>query len=156
MMAKGIPAGYYRDYAFMQWPAFRPRHWMFLKKAAAAGFKRFDGPLIHASDVDPSTCRNLSGCVKANGLDDIIQVRCKDFFSLQGSALSDRPGLVVLNPPYGRRLKTHNGTDRYLRQVAAKLIHDFKGWSIALLIPGHQMAKRQPIFKIIKLISFFN
>jgi putative N6-adenine-specific DNA methylase len=101
--------------------------------------------LIRASDLDRTACSALSACVAGNGLEDVIQVRHGDFFDLQVKHLQGPPGLVVLNPPYGRRLGAETDIERFYRQIAAKLIRDFKTWQVALLVPGRQLARRLPL-----------
>lgn len=145
LMAKAIPAGYHRSFAFMQWPAFRTRQWQFMKDTAAGGIRQIDRPLIKASDLDRTACSGLSACVAGNGLEDAIEVRHGDFFDLQVKHLEGPPGLVVLNPPYGRRLGAETDIERFYRQIAAKLIRDFKTWQVALLVPGRKLARRLPL-----------
>jgi putative N6-adenine-specific DNA methylase len=142
LIAKSIPPGLHRSFAFMQWPAFRPAQWHHLHKAAASRIKTLDHPIIRASDIDARACSQLAQCVTQNGLDDAIRVETRDFFSLLSNEFADRPGLVVLNPPYGRRLQTEAATADLYRQIAQKLRRDFKGWQTALLVPGRHLADR--------------
>jgi putative N6-adenine-specific DNA methylase len=145
LMAKAIPAGFFRRFAFMQWPAFRERQWQYLKKNAARKIKRMERPLIWASDQDPAACADLSACAATSGLEDAIRVCCMDFFSLQAHRIDGPPGLIVLNPPYGRRLGTDAGVADFYRRIAIKLTHDFKHWRIALLVPGKHLARTLPL-----------
>ena len=145
LMAKAIPPGFSRRFAFMQWPAFRPRHWQYLKKTALHKIRQIERPLIQASDIDQSACDDLSACASRNGLQDALEVRRRDFFSLRPDEIDGRPGLVVLNPPYGRRLGAETGVEAMYRQIAAKLTHDFKNWQIALLVPTQDLARRLPL-----------
>ncbi|RJQ78104.1 MAG: hypothetical protein C4519_12530 [Desulfobacteraceae bacterium] len=133
LMAKQIPPGYRREFAFMQWPSFRPARWQHLKNTAAKQIRPLERPLIHASDIDPEACRRLAGCVRANNLCDAIAVSRADFFALApppGSA-----GLIVLNPPYGRRLPPEQPPETFYGHIAAKLARDFKGWQVAWIVP---------------------
>jgi putative N6-adenine-specific DNA methylase len=145
LMTKAIPAGFHRPFAFMRWPAFRMRQWQYLKQEAARGFRTVERPLIRASDLDQAACTELSHCVTRHGLEDAISVGRKDFFSLAAADTIDPPGLIVLNPPYGRRLGTDAEVSDFYRQIAAKLTHDFKQWHIALLVPGKSLARRLPL-----------
>ena len=104
LMAKHLPPGGHRDFAFMAWPGFRPPHWDFLKRNAAAQVIRLSTPRIMASDNDPHACRALEECVGRHGLADAVCVSCRNFFDIDPRDLTDRPGLIALNPPYGRRL----------------------------------------------------
>jgi putative N6-adenine-specific DNA methylase len=140
LIAKSIPPGLHRRYAFMQWPAFRPAQWNHLCKAAGTRIKTLDHPVIRASDIDGSVCSRLAQCVTQNGLDDAIRVDTKDFFSLLPAEVADGPGLIVLNPPFGRRLLPDTAVADLYRDIALKLRRDFKGWRAALLVPGRHLA----------------
>lgn len=148
LMAKRIPPGYSREFAFMHWPAFRERQWRFLKAGAAGRMRASASPLIRASDIDPGLCRRLSDCVQRNGLMDAVAVRCADFFALSADAAAGpdaRPGLVVLNPPYGRRLRPDQGPRTFYRRIGDKLTRDFKGWQVAWIVPRPELVRGLPI-----------
>ena len=55
-----------------------------------------------------------------------------------------KEGLVVLNPPYGRRLETKTGSEKMFVQILKKLKTDFKGWTIALIAPNNKLVKNVP------------
>ena len=145
LMAKAIPAGYFRQFAFMQWPAFRTRQWQYLKKNAARTIKPIQRPLIRASDLDPTTCSNLSACISDNRLEDAIRVDCKDFFSLRAEDMETPPGLIVLNPPYGRRIGKDIGIEDFYRQIGRRLTRYFRHWHFALLVPDKRLARKLPL-----------
>lgn len=150
LMAKRIPPGYARGFAFMQWPSFRPARWHHLKATAAEKVRRIDRPLIHASDVDPETSDLLADCIRRNGLEDAVTVRRADFFSL--SAPSDASGLIVLNPPYGRRLMPDASAQEFYRSIYSKLSRDFSGWRIAWIVPRPEWVPRKA--RGMKLFNF--
>ena len=140
LMAKSIPPGLHRQFAFMQWPAFRPAQWNHLCKTAESRIKKLDQPMIRASDINGAACAHLTQCVAQNGLDDAIRVDTRDFFSLLPADFSGRPGLIVFNPPFGRRLRPDTEVTDLYRQIARKLRRDFKGWRAALLVPDRELA----------------
>lgn len=145
LWAKQIPPGALRDFAFMQWPAFRERQWRYLKTEALKAVLTCKRPMIFASDVDDDACRQLSRCVARHQLDDAVTVRNCDFFDLQPPLQDGRrlsAGLLVLNPPYGRRLKPGEDPDLLYHRIGIKLTDDFKGWRVALLSPGPNLARR--------------
>jgi putative N6-adenine-specific DNA methylase len=145
MMAKRMPPGFHRCFAFLQWPAFRSRQWDYLKRTAGQAIQQVQHPVIHASDRDEKACDDLKRCASCNGLEDAIQVRSQDFFDLRVNACKMPPGLIVLNPPYGRRLGTQTTPAMFYRKIAAKLTRDFKGWQLAMLIPDRAMARALPL-----------
>ena len=117
LMAKHLPPGGHRDFAFMAWPGFRPPHWDFLKRTADAQAIRLSTPRIMASDTNPLACQALEECVGRHGLADAVCVTCRDFFDIDPRDLTDRPGLIALNPPYGRRLGSRAQHAMLLRNV---------------------------------------
>ncbi len=132
MAAKQIPPGWYRDFAFYRWPAFRPRHWRYLKKQAGCNRLRLKRPLIRASDIDQSLVRHLASCLQLHGLDDAVAVQQADFLQLRPCC---RPGYLVLNPPYGRRLEHQKDPDQFYRHLAKHLLRHWRRWHLALLAP---------------------
>jgi putative N6-adenine-specific DNA methylase len=135
LMAKHLPPGGHRDFAFMAWPGFRPQHWNFLKRNAAAQVIRLSTPRIMASDTNPLACRALEECVGRHGLADAVCVSCRDFFDIDPRDLTDRPGLIALNPPYGRRLGTRSQHAMLLRNVFQVLHERYRGWKAVLIAP---------------------
>ncbi|MGD9367895.1 MAG: RNA methyltransferase [Desulfobacteraceae bacterium] len=142
MMAKKIPPGLFRDFAFMQWPAFRPRQWAYLKKSASEKTKSFPRTVIWASDADGRAVAGLKDCVSDYGFEDAVSVFQADFFRLRPEKISAQKGLVVLNPPYGRRLSAEGDGENAYKEIAAKLKKDFKGWKAALLVPKEGLARQ--------------
>ncbi len=144
MIAAHIPAGWHRTFAFMEWPAFRPRQWAFLKKEAAQHITMIEQPRIFASDKDPDHCKSLARSIEAAGLSGAVNVQCRDFFEIDNHGDQPGTGLVVLNPPYGRRLGTDREAHRRMRAIGTKLIHSFKGWRFALLVPHEHWLQALP------------
>lgn len=140
LMAKAIPPGFYRDFAFMQWPAFRPQQWDHMKKTAGRNIRDLESPLIRASDIDSRAIDALRDGIARNHLDDAIALSDEDFFDLQPQGRPPENGLIVLNPPYGKRLPTRGETEKQYREIAAKLKADFRGWQAALLVPQWEVA----------------
>jgi putative N6-adenine-specific DNA methylase len=141
LMAKQVAPGLLRDFAFMQWPAFRPRQWTHYLKNAGEKRHRLAAPLIWASDSDKAAVTRLQGCVNRNKIEDAVTISHQDFFGLQPHMITHRPGLIVLNPPYGRRLFKQRGLEKRYQDIAAKLKKEFKGWRTALLVPNPGLAK---------------
>jgi len=147
LIAKRIPPGWHREFAFMAWPAFRPKRWEFLKQQCASGFVKPAKPLIFASDTDPAVCRQLEKCISRFALSDAVQVSNSDFFDLDPSDLTDRAGLITINPPYGRRLGNREESEELFLAICQKLRRDYKGWQIILVAPSQKLAKKVP-FKL--------
>ena len=144
MMAKGIPAGWYRDFAFARWPAFRPQRWEHIRREAAAHRRKLQAPMIFASDSDPENCRNLTTMIDACGFQDAVQVSHRDFFAFIPEELTERPGLVILNPPYGLRIGSPKDSDALFRNICRHLKTAYRGWQVALIAPGRHLVRHVP------------
>jgi putative N6-adenine-specific DNA methylase len=146
LLAKQVPPGLMREFAFMDWPAFRPRQWQYFKSQAVDAIKTCSQPMILASDIDGTACQALAGCIAANGLQDAVRVRPADFFQLAPDQIIGEfgPGLVVLNPPYGRRLHPAEGLEHLYRTIGSKLADSFKQWRVAVLVPRPELIANLP------------
>ncbi len=144
LWAKRIPPGWFRNFAFTRWPAFSGPRWAHMRRTAAEGFVALKAPRILASDIDAEACRRLEVCIGASGLADAVAVRCADFFSLEPPTLAVRPGTIVLNPPYGRRLGTPGTGRDLLCRVVERLATHYRGWRFALVAPQNAWAPSLP------------
>jgi putative N6-adenine-specific DNA methylase len=145
LMALGVPPGAFRTFAFMEWPAFKAAHWNHLVKAASEGARQPEKTNIFASDIDPGACEKLIQSLEISHLIGTVQVKTADFFSLSGKDFGPHPGLVVMNPPYGRRLDTPTLAQTGLADIFAKARRDFRGWRLALVSP-YRINRRQADF----------
>lgn len=144
LMAKNIAPGWFREFAYMQWPSFSEKRWEYLKRQAKSRIVNSQTPMIFASDLDNSACRRLDKCVRKNQLTDIISVARKNFFELQPEALTEKKGLVVINPPYGKRLGSLKKSETIFAEIGDRLTQMYKGWKVALIAPDKRWIKRLP------------
>jgi putative N6-adenine-specific DNA methylase len=145
MISSRIPPGWYRSFAFMDWPAFRPCQWAYLRKQEEIDFRSEpDGPLIFASDINPQACAMLVETLETVGLARGVRVKRADFFDLSPKTVSGTAGTVALNPPYGRRIGSLKESDALFHDVCRKLKSDYKGWRLALITPRKHLIKKIP------------
>ncbi|MCU0604991.1 MAG: hypothetical protein MUC33_20285 [Desulfobacterales bacterium] len=135
LMAKNIPPGWFRGFAFTTWPAFRAARWDHIRRQAAEQALQLERPRIVASDIDPEACRRLDECLGRCSLRDAVSMTGRDFFELDPRDVTDRPGLVALNPPYGRRMGSASESRDLLRAVADRLRSRYAGWRFVLVVP---------------------
>jgi len=136
LIAKNIPPGWFREFAFTTWPGFRAQRWEYLRRKAAERFAALRTPRIFASDIDPEACSALEEGLRTRGLSDAVAVACRDFFDLVPQDLTDRPGVVVVNPPYGRRLGRAAESRELIRAVIARFREHYRGWKFILVAPA--------------------
>lgn len=143
LMARNIPPGWFRNFAFMTWPAFRPRHWEFMRQEIEKDFHPLpEQPSILASDMDPVSCQVLADTLRHTGMNGIVSVSRRDFFDLSSDSVPGGPGLLAINPPYGLRIGTRGESDRLFLEICRKLRKDFRGWDLALIVPGRHLLGR--------------
>lgn len=147
LMAKNIPPGWFRQFAFMGWPAFRQTQWEYLKRQCEMHFTSPETQLIFASDKDPSAGRRLKSCLGKHNLLDAVNVAQKNFFHFSPGELTGQKGLIVINPPYGRRMGTCDESEPYFLSICDRLKQAYKGWKLILIAPSKQTAKKVP-FKL--------
>jgi len=144
LMAKRIPAGWFRNFAFMGWPSFRLKRWTYIRRQAESHFVKPEGPLIFASDTDLGACQKLERCVQKHRLSNAVQVSHRDFFSLDVRELSDRVGVICINPPYGRRLGGRSESEKFFHAICDKLKLEYQGWKLVLFAPNKKLAGTVP------------
>ncbi len=149
MRAQNMPAGWLRDFAFFDWPCFRSSQWEYIKRQAQAGLIQIKRPVIFASDKDPLVCQTLQEHVFKMGVNDLIHVDQTDFRDLSLSKMiknapSRTPGVIIMNPPYGRRMGTLKESMQLYADIFKKLKADFRGWRMGLIAPNPRIAHTAP------------
>jgi putative N6-adenine-specific DNA methylase len=145
MMVKHIPPGWFREFAFMGWPGFGAGRWQHLRKSCEAVFATKNAPQIFASDNDEATCAAMRQSVEEYRISDAVQVVCRDFFQLDPEDLTDKKGLVILNPPYGMRLARKANGEDFFAAICSQLKKVYGGWQLALIIPEKHLKNKIPI-----------
>ena len=150
MLSAHIPAGWFRGFAFMGWPCFKPAQWAYIRREAEKKITRISDPVVFASDIGPENCLSLEKIFKDTPLlSETAQVTARDFFSLHPSALNipaakKQNGLIILNPPYGLRLGSKDTAALEIADIGQKLKKDFRGWRLALIVPEARMMTHIP------------
>ena len=136
MLARRIPPGLDRVFAFQQWPWIEAGLWSRMRRDAELEIlDRAPAPII-GTDRD-------EGAIRAAG-ENAERARVRDDVELAVSSVSEAsveagPGWVVTNPPYGVRV----GTSRELRNLYARfgavLRERFSGWKLAFLSADHAL-----------------
>ncbi|MCL1817885.1 MAG: THUMP domain-containing protein [Spirochaetaceae bacterium] len=102
LLSAGIPPGFLREkFGFMGWKTFAPELW---KKVREGELSRGKTPraAITGADSDPAAVEIARGNLQRAGLEKHISVTRGVF---EEAAPPSGPGLIVMNPPYGKRLR---------------------------------------------------
>ena len=142
LMSCQTPPGWCRNFAFMNWPAFKTRQWQHLKKEHSLKITPLTTPMIFASDKDPKACVSLASVVRQFDLATGVVVEAADFFDIVPGHFSRHPGIVTLNPPYGIRLGSITQAHGLYAEMAAKLCKDYRKWRAAIFLPDRRLAAK--------------
>lgn len=143
MIKSNLPPGFFRSFAFETWPGFSQKTFAFNKRQAKEKFVTYSKKEIFASDVDDSALSAMEQNILDPDLQSLIAVSKKDFFSTQLSDISPEISLkgkrvIVLNPPYGKRLGEKNNTKQFYQEIGNKLAADFKGCRLGIILPSRE------------------
>ena len=129
LLARRVPAGYSRRFAFMDWPNFDSRSWDELlahaRKAIAS-----DIPKIFASDRDAGAIQAAQANAERAGVADCIEFSRK---AISAITPPPGPGWVVTNPPYGVRLRKKKDLRDLYAQLGKVLRTRCPGWRVTVL-----------------------
>lgn len=130
MRAAGLPSQWYRThYGFMHWRNFDKDRMMKVRK------ELWDNrtpvvPRIYASDIDRTAVKQTLESLSKVSWQHQVTVKQADFFALEKPA---EPGVIILNPPYGERMRPENIEQLY-RDIGKKLKESYvgsKAWIIS-------------------------
>ncbi|MEW6674179.1 MAG: hypothetical protein AB1427_20995 [Thermodesulfobacteriota bacterium] len=151
-MVLQVPPGWHREFAFMNWPSFQPGRWKHLRQLAEIQFRKIDAPVIFASDRDEEAVAALKETLSRQGLTEVVSAGARNFFDFLPKNLTDLPGLVVLNPPFGRRLGSRQDSDRLFTDVCRWLQTQYRGWKFALIAPRTALIDKVPFKSVVHIL----
>jgi len=126
-------------FPFMLWPSFIEKRFSHMvSNIRCLGSSSKPEIKIITSDIDPKSV----SVAKNNSLrnyGEMINSQVRDFFHYRAEDLTDNT-LIVLNPPYGKRIGGDSPLDFY-RKIGGKLNGDLKNVSVAVIVPGVEFQK---------------
>lgn len=152
MIQARIPPGFYRGFAFESWPGVSHAALAHARKEAGRHVSKVHA--VFAFDKDPKAMEILAANLSCHEFLSQVQTAQLDFFDLTPDRFTSQKGVVMLNPPYGRRLETQGGNTAFYREITRKLASDFKGWRVGLIYPDRQF--RHLNFLDLKPFPFFH
>ena len=144
MITRNIPPGWYREFAFQSWPCFREGALKHIRKTEAAAISEVCEASIFASDSDEKACKAIADQGLSAGFSDMIQVRRADVFDLDPSLAGQKKGLVMVNPPYGRRLGTERQSELFIADLFRMFESRFSGWRVGVISPFEKERVKAP------------
>jgi putative N6-adenine-specific DNA methylase len=146
MQARKIPAGWLREFAFYDWPVFRltRKRWNYIRKGLQQVITDTKASAIFAADIDPAACDALGKNSADSGFSQTIRVSNRDFFNLLPEEFSRTPGLLTLNPPFGRRMGSMGQSNRMFDKLLNQMKTKWRGWKVGLVVPRQSLLKKIP------------
>jgi putative N6-adenine-specific DNA methylase len=151
LLARNIPPGFTRRFAFMDWPHFDSTSWDQLMSDARKAMKS-DIPTIIASDRDEGAIRASKANALRAGVADAIEFSCK---SISAISPPPGPGWVITNPPYGVRLSKTADLRNLYAQMGKTFHASCPGWQVTLLCGNLQLIRSIGL-KIDRELSLIN
>jgi putative N6-adenine-specific DNA methylase len=144
MRALRVPPGLLRDdYLCQRWPDFDLGLWNRVRNELIA--QRAEAPAveIHAGDVDAGLVRAAQAAARRAGVESAVQFAVRRWEDWR--PLGDRPGIIVTNPPYGKRLGQKGELAGFYHDLGVLLRDRFKGWTAWIFCGDLGLARNMPL-----------
>jgi len=148
MMAADIAPGILRErFGFFGWKAFaqdetEQEKWQAIRQQAEdrkqAGLNHV--PVITGSDNSEQLVGIARLNIKAAGLDSVIKVFLRDA-SKDITPYTEKPGLIVTNPPYGKRIGQVQLLRTLYHRFGVQLKTHFDGWTAVIITSEPELAQ---------------
>jgi len=129
LMARKIPPGFRRRFAFMEWPYFDSKVWGDLL-ADAANALVSDVPRIIGSDRDAGAIQAAQANAERAELAGRIEFSCRAISVIDPPF---GPGWVVTNPPYGVRVGKKDDLRNLYAQFGKVMRARCPGWRVTMI-----------------------
>ncbi len=138
LAARGMPVGGQRRYAFQHWADFEPGTWASVAGEIVSRHRPSAGQPIWASDRDSAQILRAKNNAERAGVSDDI-----DFSTNVVSHLKAQTGngLVITNPPYGKRVGDGQ-LDGLYRRFGSQVRERLAGFDLTMVCPDSGLAKR--------------
>ena len=134
LIASRIPPGKFRpSFGFTRWKDFDQTLFNKVKKESEAQIIK-SGTLVTGSDISEIAVKQAQANVRKAGLEGMISIGLSDFKDV-GRAADN--GYLVLNPPYGERLKPAEIESLY-SMIGSTLKHHFAGNKAWIITSGKE------------------
>lgn len=134
MIARKIPPGLNRDFAFLGWPDADVARWKSLVEHARAQVLGRSPVAIAASDRDSGAIEAARSNAQRAGVADDVQLAVQPISG--ASPVGKAPGLVITNPPYGERVSASKDVRNLYAQLGNIARAKFDGWELGMLSPS--------------------
>lgn len=137
LLARRLPPGGSRRFAFQTWPSFDPGTWASVQGEVAATADPDRAVVIEASDRDATAVGITTKNAERAGVADVVSVEQRVVSHLEGRT---GPGWVVTNPPYGKRVGDGDLVPLYKR-FGAVLRERRPEWGLVMVANDRTLAR---------------
>ncbi len=138
LIASGIPPGRFRQfYGFRRWKDYDEDLFDQVKKESESKIL-VSGVRIFGSDISENSVSQAKTNIESAGLSEIISIRLADFRDIKAT---DNDGVIIMNPPYGQRIKISKTDDLY-GMIGTTLKHNFPGYKAFLITSDKESLKQ--------------
>lgn len=138
LMAKGIPPGGRREFAFRHLRNFDSSAWDKIRDVAHKTFSSHDHVDIFGYDCDAQALSMARRNLQHSGLLDDVQLKQADVLDLMPPATT---GVMITNPPYGVRMGDHAELEQWYPKFGDVLKQRFAGWTVYVLTADSRLPK---------------
>ena len=132
LLARRIPPGLSRRFAFMEWPGFHPPTWDSVVDEARAQILPFAPAPILGSDRDAGAVAAARANAQRAGVEADIELEEKVISRITPPA-GETAGAIVTNPPYGVRVGDRAALRNLYAQLGNVARERFPGWRLTAL-----------------------
>ena len=135
----GVPINIDQVYLFENWLDFRKDIYLNEKNKAKNKIINYEKlPTIIGCEINKKVFEQANVNISLAGLENYIELINNDFLALQ---LSCTPGIIICNPPYGKKLGDENELICLYEQMGIFLKNSFSGWVFWLLSGNPKLTK---------------
>jgi 23S rRNA (guanine2445-N2)-methyltransferase len=150
-IARGIPPGYKRGFAFERLRSFDAEKWARIREDADAHIRQDAATPIFGSDLFGDALGLARENLAVSGLADAVSLKQANVLEISAPAAA---GVLVTNPPYGVRLGEQEKLAAFYPQLGNLLKKKFAGWQAHLFtadlrlpkLIGLSPSKRTPLY----------
>lgn len=150
-IARRIPPGHLRSFAFEKLHGFDAGIWARLREAATSAIDVHAKPAIFGSDLYGDAVEMARENLAAAGLADTVALKQANVLEISAPAAA---GVLVTNPPYGIRMGEQDELAALYPQLGSVLKKKFSGWRAYIFtgdlrlpkLIGLSPSKRTPLY----------
>ncbi len=131
LLARRLPPGGNRNFAFERWPSFREGAWRHIKREATAQSLAAPAAAIMGRDRNTKVVQLARDNAVRAGVGEGVSFEAADFL---GAPPPLGPGLVTMNPPYGKRLGSVRQAEAFVAKLGQRLADAYQGWRVGVVL----------------------